>query len=100
MLASKRSKEKEKEREREKEREKERDKERLKDNPPYFHLNGKESRKFKNEMQQPDALPLASSFADDFGMDAAASMKDSDEIEFAVDSAVIGDGKFSVVYIR
>lgn len=94
VLASKRSKEKEKEREKEKEkeREKEKEKERLKDNPLYSHLKGKESKKFKSEMQ-PSEMSFASLSADnDIDMDATAAMKSSEEIEFAVDSVVVGDG--------
>lgn len=95
VLASKRSKEKEKEREKEKEkeREKEKEKERLRDNPLYSHLKGKESKKLKSEMQ-PSDMPFASLSADnDNDMDAAAGMKSSEDIEFAVDSVVVGDGK-------
>ena len=94
VLASKRSKEKEKEREKEKEkeREKEKEKERLKDNPLYSHLKGKESKKFRSEM--PSDMSFASLSADnDNDMDAAAAMKSIEDIEFAVDSVVVGDGK-------
>ena len=110
VLASKRSKEKEKEREkeREKEKEKEREKERLKDkersNPLYSHLKGKESSRYKNEQQQPDTAHTAHTALcvlgdDDGDIDAAAAMKTSEEIEFAVDSVVVGDGETSAVII-
>lgn len=111
VLASKRSKEKEKEREkeREKEKEKEREKERLKDkersNPLYSHLRGKEGTRYKSEQQQQSdtantaqtALCLAGD--DDGDFDAAAAMKTSEEIEFAVDSVVVGDGEISFATI-
>jgi hypothetical protein len=101
VLASKRSKEKEKEREkeREKEKEKEREKERLKDkersNPLYSHLKGKESSRYKSDHQQPDTAHTALCVIgdDDGDIDAAAAMKSSEEIEFAVDSVIVGDGE-------
>ena len=115
VLASKRSKEKEKEREkeREKEKEKEREKERLKDNPLYSHMKGKESRRFKNEMQQSDtghtasshplstslSLSLSLSVDNDVDTDAAAAAKSSEEIEFAVDSVVVDDGTTIVIHM-
>lgn len=108
VLASKRSKEKEKEREkeREKEKEKEIEKERLKEkersNPLYSHLKGKESSRHKSDHQQPDIAHTAHTALcvlgdDDGDIDAAAAMKSSEDIEFAVDSVVVGDGETSFV---
>ena len=73
-------------------------------NPHYSHLKGKESSRYKSEQQLPDTAHTAHTALcvlgdDDRDIDAAAAMKSSEEIEFAVDSVVVGDGETRIIIV-